>query len=43
MRREAFEKPNYEATQPNDEFAEKVQMYFWFVLRGQPQSRLGTK
>lgn len=27
MRREVLEKSNYEETQPNDEFAEKVQMY----------------
>jgi hypothetical protein len=43
MRREAFEKSNYEEIQPNDEFVEKVQMYFWFALICKPQSRIRTK
>lgn len=43
MRREVFDKSNPEATQPNDESAEKVQMYVWFVLSSKTPEQVRNK
>lgn len=43
MKREDLEEFNYKDTQPNDELAEKVQMYFWFALMSKAQSRIRRK